>query len=64
MKGRGKRFAAPIYIRRERVIQTPRNLREKETKTTKNEQKRKKRKQPKPKINHWANQLARLQLLP
>jgi hypothetical protein len=46
LKGRGKRFAAPIYIRRERVIQTPRNLRVKETKTTKNEQKRKKRNSP------------------
>jgi hypothetical protein len=64
LKERGKRFAALTYIRRERVIQTPRNLGEKETKTAKNEQKRKKRKQPKPKINHWANQPARLQLLP
>jgi hypothetical protein len=58
----GKRFAAPIYIRREKEIQTPRNLKERKQKTTKkkNRKGKKKRKQPKPKKNHWANQPASL----
>jgi hypothetical protein len=49
LKGRGKRIAAPIYIRRERYIQTPRELRERRRKTTKKEQKRTKTAEPKEK---------------
>jgi TfoX/Sxy family transcriptional regulator of competence genes len=53
LKGRGKRIAAPIYIRRERYIQTPRELREMRRKTTKKN--RKEQKQPnQKKKNHWA----------
>jgi TfoX/Sxy family transcriptional regulator of competence genes len=53
LKGRGKRIAAPIYIRRERYIQTPRELRERRRKTTKKN--RKEQKQPnQKKKNHWA----------
>jgi hypothetical protein len=39
-KGRSKSFAAIYIIRREREIQTPRNLRERKRKNNKNEQKR------------------------
>jgi hypothetical protein len=54
LKGRGKRIAAPIYIRRERYIQTPRELRERRRKTTKKEQRRKQKQPNQKKKNHWA----------
>jgi hypothetical protein len=62
LKGRGKRFAAPIYIRRERVIQTPSNLRVEENKNNKKGTK-KKMKSPSKRKPLGQNQPARLQLL-
>jgi hypothetical protein len=49
LKGRGKRFATPIYIRMEKEVQTLGSSRERKWKTTKNEQKGKNRKEKRPK---------------